>query len=83
MNREQRRRLKKKNKGNQELVEKMETFGHRPDSCSACGAPFDPKSREQADTWRVVVYEKPVRVSLFCPNCIEKAQEALNANDEG
>ena len=79
MNRAERRKLKKKNKGNDKLVEKMETFGHRPDSCSACSSPFDEKSREHAQTWRVVVHENPTRVSLFCPDCIEKAQEVINA----
>ncbi len=82
MNREQRRRLKKKNKGNEKLVKKMEVFGHRPDTCSACDAVFDGKSKEHAQTWRVVVREDPIRVTLFCPNCIQKAQEVLNVNNE-
>ena len=46
MNRAQRRRLKKKNKGNEKLVKKMESFGHRPDACSTCDAPFDKKSKQ-------------------------------------
>jgi hypothetical protein len=32
MNRAQRRRLKKKNKGNEKLVKKMEALEHRPDN---------------------------------------------------
>jgi hypothetical protein len=82
VNREQRRRLKKKNKGNEKLVKKMEAFEHRPDNCSACAAPFDAKSKEHALTWRVVVRENPTHVSLFCPNCIQKAQEALDVNNK-
>jgi len=78
MNRAQRRRLKKKNKNNEVLAEKIETFSHRPDNCSACKAKFDSKSKEHAMTWRVVVYEKPTRVSLFCPQCIEKTKEIVN-----
>jgi hypothetical protein len=78
MNRAERRRLKKKNKGNEKLAQKISTFEHRPDTCSACDAAFDAKSREHAMTWRVVVHENPTRVSLFCPQCIQKAQEALD-----
>ena len=80
MNRAQRRRLKKKNKGNEKLVKKMESFGHRPDNCSACDEPFDKESKDHAMTWRVVVRENPTRISLFCPQCIEKTQEVLNAH---
>lgn len=78
MNRAQRRRLKKKNKGNEKLVQKISTYSHRPDNCSTCNAKFDEKSREHAQTWRVVVREDPVRVTLFCPECIKKAQEVLD-----
>lgn len=85
MNRAQRRRLKKKNKGNEKLAQKISTFSHRPDACSACNAAFDAKSKEHALTWRVVVRENPTRVTLFCPECIEKTKEVLdahtNAND--
>ena len=80
MNRAQRRRLKKKNKGNEKLAQKISTFSHRPDACSACNAAFDAKSKEHAMTWRVVVRENPTRVSLFCPDCISKAKEVLDAH---
>jgi len=80
VNRAQRRCLKKKNKGNEKLVKKMETFGHRPGACSTCDAPFDKKSKQHALTWRVVVRENPTHVSLFCPQCIEITQGALNAH---
>ena len=78
MNRAQRRRLKKQNKGNEKLAQKISSFDHRPDNCSACKAQFDAKSRDHVMTWRVVVHEKPTRVSLFCPECIEKTQEILD-----
>jgi len=80
MNRAERRRLKKKNKGNEKLAQKISSFEHRPDTCSACTTAFDPKSKEHAMTWRVVVRENPARVSLFCPQCIQKTQEVINAN---
>jgi hypothetical protein len=80
MNRAQRRRLKKKNKGNEKLAQKISSFSHRPDACSTCDAPFDKKSKEHALTWRVVVRENPSHVSLFCPQCIEITQGALNAH---
>jgi hypothetical protein len=78
VNREQRRRLKKKNKGNDKLAQKISTFSHRPDTCSACEAAFDAKSKEHAQTWRVVVRENPTRVTLFCPECIERVKEVLD-----
>ena len=82
MNREQRRRLKKQNKNNEQLAEKVEQFGHRPNNCSACFEPFDAKSKEHAMTWRVVVYEDPIRVSLFCPKCIEKTKEFIDEHKQ-
>jgi len=82
VNRASRRRLKKKNKGNEKLAQKISTFGHRPDNCSACEAPFDKKSKEHAMTWRVVVRENPTQVSLFCPQCIEKTKEVMDAHQE-
>jgi hypothetical protein len=78
MNRAERRRLKKKNKGNEKLAQKISSFEHRPNTCSACDAAFDAKSKEHAMTWRVVVRENPTRVSLFCPACIEKTQEFID-----
>tara|TARA_R110002072_G_scaffold302437_1_gene485383 strand:- start:931 stop:1194 length:264 start_codon:yes stop_codon:yes gene_type:complete len=82
VNREQRRRFKRMNKAkdNEKLAQKISTFGHRPDNCSACDEPFDKKSKDHAMTWRVVVRENPTRISLFCPQCIEKTQEVLNAH---
>ena len=82
MNRAQRRRLKKdKNVDDEKLAQKISSFEHRPDNCSACNAAFDPKSKEHALTWRVVVRENPTRVSLFCPECIEKTKEILENID--
>jgi len=78
MNRADRRRLKKKNKGNEKLAQKISSFEHRPNACSACEATFDAKSKEHAMTWQVVVRENPARVSLFCPQCIEKTKEILD-----
>jgi len=73
MNREQRRKLAKENK----QVETDFLFHKLPDACSSCKVPFDKKSKEMANTWRVVVSEQK-RVSLFCPTCIEKTKELLN-----
>ena len=87
MNRKQRRQMKKNNcsssdKNNEQLAEKVEQFGHRPNNCSACYEPFDAKSKEHAMTWRVVVYEDPIRVSLFCPKCIERTKEFIDEHTE-
>jgi hypothetical protein len=78
VNRAERRRLKKKSKGNEKLAQKISSLEHRPDTCSACDAAFDAKSKEHAQTWRVVVRENPTRVSLFCPACIKKTQEFID-----
>ena len=45
-----------------------------------CDEPFDKKSKDHAMTWRVVVRENPTRISLFCPQCIEKTKEVLDAH---
>lgn len=81
MNRKQRRALKK-NKDEQKLAQKISSFEHRPDKCSACNEQFDAKSKEHATTWHVVVNENPTRVSLFCPDCIKKTQEILDGKSK-
>ena len=83
MNRKQRRAAeakRKKGDGNQAMQDKLMLFGHLPESCSACNAPFDKTNREMVLSWKVVVREQKESVTLFCPDCIQKTQEVLNAS---
>lgn len=41
--------------------------------CSGCSAPFDPRSAEMLDTWRVTADESGV--TLSCPLCQGEAKE--------
>tara|TARA_R100000008_G_scaffold86085_2_gene77832 strand:- start:85 stop:348 length:264 start_codon:yes stop_codon:yes gene_type:complete len=81
MNRKQRRAAdakRRKNDSQQAMEDKLMMFGHLPESCSACGAPFDKTSREMVFSWKVVVREEKESVTLFCPDCIKKTQEVLD-----
>jgi len=81
MNRKQRRTAEaKRQKGDSKQVmeDKLVMFGHLPESCSACTAPFDKTNRDMVFSWRVVVREQQESVTLFCPDCIKKTQEVLD-----
>tara|TARA_R100000664_G_C2714553_1_gene110159 strand:- start:593 stop:847 length:255 start_codon:yes stop_codon:yes gene_type:complete len=83
MNRKQRRAAeakRRKDDGNQAMQEKLTLFGQLPERCSACSAPFDKTNREMVFSWKVVVREEKGSVTLFCPDCIQKTQEVLNAS---
>jgi len=64
--------LKKAKNGETELETKMALFGHMPDNCNVCQAPFDKKDREMVMSWHVIVREKQEKVNLYCPPCWEK-----------
>ena len=56
-------------KAQKAMAEKSVLFGKLPDKCTGCAAPYDKKSKEQATTWSVTVYEQSERVNLYCPEC--------------
>ena len=64
--------------------EKMATqvaqFSKLPQACDACQKEFEKKNREMVESWSVVVKQEVVR--LFCPECINKTKEALNASNQ-
>ena len=62
----------------QELSTKVAQFNKLPEYCMACKKDFDKKDKEMVSTWNVVVKQDVVR--LFCPECIKKTQETLNAS---
>ena len=82
MNRKQRRAIKKH--VGADAQEKMATqvaqFGKLPQACDACQKEFDKKNKEMVLSWSVVVKQEVVR--LFCPECINKTKEALNASNQ-
>ena len=82
MNRKQRRAIKKH--VGADAQEKMATqvaqFGKLPQACDACQKEFDKKNKEMVLSWSVVVKQEVVR--LFCPECINKTEEALNASNQ-
>ncbi len=63
------------------ISNQMNMFDRMPDKCSACTKGF-PKTREAHMSWRVTVRNKEQSVRLFCPECIEKAKELVENNNE-
>ena len=84
------RRLKRKrqkdkkrlDKDMQDVKNKIALFQRRPDECSACNKKFPEKDREAHMTWQVVVRNEEETVRLFCPDCLKKAQQAGETQDE-
>jgi|10_taG_2_1085330.scaffolds.fasta_scaffold84296_2 hypothetical protein len=78
MNRTTRRRLEK-TMGKQHadnLADKIFQFNKLPGSCSACEKEFDKADKTMVQSWKVVVRQETVRI--FCPDCINKTQEAID-----
>lgn len=83
MNRKQRRKAKKKlTPSEQNLSEKIFLFNKIPDACNTCAEPFDKKDKAMALSWKVVIREEKQQVRLFCPVCINKAKEAIDASQK-
>ena len=84
------RRLKRKrqkdkktlDKDMQDVKNKIALFQRRPDECSACNKKFPEKDREAHMTWQVVVRNEEETVRLFCPDCLEKAKQVVETQDE-
>ena len=49
---------KAKKKADKELAAKVALFGHLPNKCLTCEAPFDKLDREQVMSWNVVVRQE-------------------------
>ena len=84
MNRKERRRqekLKKKSPSQERnLSEKIFLFDQIPDACTTCAESYDKTDKGMAASWRVVVREEKQQVHLFCPACVNKAKEAIDAS---
>ena len=82
MNRRERRALEKRTDKSttQNLSEKISQFNQLPEKCNACQKEYDKRDKTMIQSWSVVVKQEVVR--LFCPDCIKKTQEILNASTE-
>ena len=60
-----------------DVSEKMMMFDSLPDECLACLAPFDKKDKEMVTSWNVVVREVEGTVRLYCPECWQRAKDAI------
>ena len=79
MNRKQRRALAKKQrqKGNEDLADKIMMFDKLPDQCFMCESAFDKTDKAMVSSWNVVVKEAQQKVTLYCPSCWGMAQEMV------
>ena len=68
---------KAKKKAEKELAAKVALFGHLPNKCLTCEAPFDKLNREQVMSWNVVVRQETEKVNLYCPECWDNAQKIV------
>tara|TARA_R110002020_G_scaffold50122_1_gene141976 strand:- start:571 stop:852 length:282 start_codon:yes stop_codon:yes gene_type:complete len=82
VNRQQRRAAKKmeNNAEAKKISEKIFQFNKLPEACSTCTKPFDKKDKTMLQSWNVVVKQETVR--LFCPECMQKAQEVVNKYEQ-
>ena len=80
-NKKKKKEKKQAQEQDQRMRKQMNMFDRMPDSCSACNREF-PKTREAHAAWRVTVRNKEQQVRLFCPDCLEKAKELVENNDE-
>ena len=59
------------------MTSELNMFDRLPNKCDTCHKDFDKKSKEMAKTWFVVVRKTEKVVRLFCPDCMNKAKEAI------
>ena len=83
------KRAKKKKKDKKLAAEQqaktakqMNMFDRMPSRCSACSKEF-PKTREAHMTWRVTVRNREQQVRLFCHDCLEKAKQLFEGEENG
>jgi flagellar motor protein MotB len=64
----------------QKIRNQVGMFDRLPKSCSACDKVF-PKTREAHMTWKVTVRNKEQQVRLFCPDCLDKAKQLVEGEE--
>tara|TARA_B100000131_G_scaffold314543_1_gene351542 strand:- start:1192 stop:1467 length:276 start_codon:yes stop_codon:yes gene_type:complete len=67
----------KERRAKKELQEQIKMFHKLGDECYSCQKAFDKKSKEYANTWKVIVREKENAVRLYCPECWDTAMAAI------
>ena len=50
-----------------------------PDFCKNCNAPFDKKSHDHANNWRVIARAEEEGKYLLCPVCWDKIQTLISS----
>ena len=77
MNRKTRRHIEKTmgEETSNNFAEKISQFERLPEQCTTCQNSFDKQNKDMVQSWQVVVRQETIR--LFCPECIEKAQAAV------
>jgi len=80
MNRKQKRAVKKhmSQDAQEKMASKIALFGKLPEMCNVCQKEFDKQDKDMVNSWSVVVKQEVVR--LFCPECINKAKEIIDAS---
>jgi len=80
MNRKQRRAIKKHigQDAQEKMAGQVALFGKLPEMCNVCQKEFDKKDKDMVNSWSVVVKQEVVR--LFCPECVNKAKEIIDAS---
>jgi len=68
---------KKKKRAEKELKTKLGMFDKLGDECLVCQEPFDKTSKEQVQTWNVVVRRDKGEVRLYCPDCWQRAKDVI------
>ena len=64
------------------LKKQLNMMGTMPDECLACKKPFDRKSKEHAETWKVVVRKESQQTNLYCPTCWEEAMKMIKEMED-
>ena len=72
-----RKKAKKNKKIEKKIAKKLGMFDIMGDECAACQEPFDKKSKEHAQTWKVIVREQEKIVRLYCPKCWGMANKLI------
>ena len=79
VNRKQRRAAAKmaQKAGHDDLSKKIMLFNEIGDECTCCESPFDKTDAEMLNSWMVIVREEKNLVNIYCPECWERAREAI------
>jgi len=80
---ESKKAIKKAKKTQTDMQAKMTLFGHLPENCMVCNAPFDKTDRDMVMSWNVVVREEEQKVNLYCPPCWQRATDLIEEMQRG